>query len=368
MLVLTTPVNVLTHTNHATVSPSASNNARLLAERYVPIQTVGVGSTASVTLALDAVTHGKVALKTVSKTKMSRRKVMQEINVQASVSQHPYIATLHDAIETDDAYTLVEEYMPNGDLFDVIKPDLGMPEENAMQYARQLISAIEYMHRCRTAHRDIKPENVCLAADNTSRLIDFGHAAFLQDCKQDDYIGTVPYMAYELLADNANGGGPIDFRQTDMWAFGATLFVMCTGKFPWREATLTDKEFAHFAAGGAGPCHRARWAAFSPALNTLLRHTMCIDTHRRWTATQARAFIEEHWGDGRASHLAVTQPLGCTAHGSPRLSLVSTPPPEYMRTLTPSSGPVSPHLTTHSSSHNPFAWASNLWRPHATHA
>lgn len=72
----------------------------------------------------------------------------------------------------------------------------------------------------------------------------------LQDCRQDDYIGTVPYMAFELLL--SENRPIIDYRQTDMWAFGATVFVMCTGKFPWREATLADKEFACYATGGAG--------------------------------------------------------------------------------------------------------------------
>jgi serine/threonine protein kinase len=153
-----------------------------------------------------------------------------------------------------------------------------------MRYAREIVSAIEYMHMRNTVHRDIKPENVCLAGDDTCRLIDFGHAAFLQvliclifsavynfqvsrclsllatsanvayltsqDCRQDDYIGTVPYMAFELLLSENRPA--IDYRQTDMWAFGATIFVMCTGKFPWREATLGDKEFACYATGGAG--------------------------------------------------------------------------------------------------------------------
>jgi serine/threonine protein kinase len=49
-----------------------------------------------------------------------------------------------------------------------------------MRYAKEIISAIEYMHMCNTVHRDIKPENVCLSAEDTCRLIDFGHAAFSQ--------------------------------------------------------------------------------------------------------------------------------------------------------------------------------------------
>jgi serine/threonine protein kinase len=125
MILVSDPVNVLEGTAPHAV-PKQSSTALL--DRYIPIQAAGVGSTASVMLAYDSVTHKNVALKAVRKSKMSKRKILQEIRVQAAVSQHPFIATLHDAVETADTFTLVEEYMPNGDLFDVIKPDLGMPE------------------------------------------------------------------------------------------------------------------------------------------------------------------------------------------------------------------------------------------------
>ena len=56
-----------------------TGGALTFAERYVPVESVGVGSTASVTLAVDTITRQRVALKAVKKSKMSRRKVLQEI-------------------------------------------------------------------------------------------------------------------------------------------------------------------------------------------------------------------------------------------------------------------------------------------------
>jgi serine/threonine protein kinase len=128
MLLLSSPSDVLEGKAPLAVPKQPAS----ILDRYIPIQAVGVGSTATVTLAFDSVTHKNIALKAVKKSKMSKRKILQEISVQAAVSQHPFIATLHDAVETPDTFTLVEEYMPSGDLFDVIKPDLGMPEEQVL--------------------------------------------------------------------------------------------------------------------------------------------------------------------------------------------------------------------------------------------
>lgn len=77
MLLVSPPVNVLPCLNSNTYAGSPA--ALSFSERYVPVQSVGLGSTASVTLAVDAVTKAKVALKAVKKSKMSKRKVLQEI-------------------------------------------------------------------------------------------------------------------------------------------------------------------------------------------------------------------------------------------------------------------------------------------------
>lgn len=47
----------------------------------------------------------------------------------------------------------------------------------AMEFARQIVDALYFMHERGVVHRDLKPDNVCLAEDGTCRLIDFGHAA-----------------------------------------------------------------------------------------------------------------------------------------------------------------------------------------------
>jgi hypothetical protein len=169
-------------------------------------------------------------------------------------------------------------------------------------------------------------------------------------------------MAFELLL--SENRPCIDYRQTDMWAFGATVFVMCTGKFPWREATLGDKEFACYAAGGSGPCHRARWASFSPALNMLLRNTMCIDTHKRWSATEARVFIEQHWGSSNASTsslITVDLDNSCRCSPIPSEALgVMSPPAEHQSChVSCSAGSSHAHGSLHVPFHQPTFLHSN---------
>jgi serine/threonine protein kinase len=98
-------------------------------ERYRPQEAVvGKGSTSSVVLALDTANNSVVALKTVDKRRVSKDLIIREICAQLSVSGHPNICTLFDAVEGPENYTLVQEFLPNGDLFDVIPADLGMHE------------------------------------------------------------------------------------------------------------------------------------------------------------------------------------------------------------------------------------------------
>lgn len=98
-------------------------------ERYRPHQAVvGQGSTSSVLLAHDTMSGSVVALKTVEKRRVSKDLILREICAQLCVSGHPNICTLYDAIEGETNYTLVQEFLPNGDLFDVIPADVGMDE------------------------------------------------------------------------------------------------------------------------------------------------------------------------------------------------------------------------------------------------
>lgn len=72
------------------------------------------------------------------------------------------------------------EYAPGGELFDRIEPDVGMREDEARRYWRQLLSGLQYLHGRGVAHRDIKPENLLLDDHDNLKISDFGMATLFR--------------------------------------------------------------------------------------------------------------------------------------------------------------------------------------------
>lgn len=89
---------------------------------------------------------------------------------------HPNIATLYEAIETEDQVILVLEYVPGGSTHGFLKskPNRRMSEDDARKIYKQLINSLNYLHSKCIAHRDIKLENVMLDERRNVKLIDFG--------------------------------------------------------------------------------------------------------------------------------------------------------------------------------------------------
>ena len=93
---------------------------------------------------------------------------------------------------------------------------------------------MNYCHKKSICHRDIKAENVIIAKDNTIKIIDFGLACkFKPEEGMNRCIGTMLYMAPEIARKKQYN------EKSDMWAIGIVIFVMLTGRIPYREREPT---------------------------------------------------------------------------------------------------------------------------------
>ena len=206
---------------------------------------IGEGGMGQVYQATDTKLKRQVALKILpeafSADPERLARFQREAEVLASLN-HPNIAQIHGLEEADGVRALVLELVEGPTLADRIKQG-PLPLDEALPIAKQIAEALEAAHEAGVIHRDLKPANVKVKDDGTVKVLDFGLAKAFQPDASDPslsqsptisltaaatqmgmVIGTAAYMAPEQAK-----GLPVD-KRADIWAFGAVLFEMLTGK------------------------------------------------------------------------------------------------------------------------------------------
>jgi serine/threonine-protein kinase len=156
----------------------------------------------------------------------------QEV-AQARKVSHPNVCRIHDIGEHQDRQFLTMEYVDGEDLHSLLRRVGRLPEERAIEVARQLCAALAAVHDAELLHRDLKPANVMLDSLGKVKLTDFGLAA-LQGKVEDDGAGTLAYMAPEQLE------GRQPSVKSDLFSLGLVLYELFTGKKAFPAATREE--------------------------------------------------------------------------------------------------------------------------------
>uniref|UniRef100_A0A667Z7X2 non-specific serine/threonine protein kinase n=1 Tax=Myripristis murdjan TaxID=586833 RepID=A0A667Z7X2_9TELE len=202
---------------------------------YLIGRKLGEGSFAKVREGLHALTGEKVAVKVIDKRKAKKdsyvtKNLRREGHIQQMI-RHPNITQLLDILETENSYYLVMELCPGGNLMNRIYDKKRLDERETQKYVRQLVMAVEHLHRAGVVHRDLKIENLLLDEQDNIKLIDFG----LSNCAgilgySDPFstqCGSPAYAAPELLSRKKYG------PKVDVWSIGVNMYAMLTGTLPF---------------------------------------------------------------------------------------------------------------------------------------
>ncbi|KAG9355301.1 hypothetical protein JZ751_000139 [Albula glossodonta] len=225
---------------------------------------------------------------------------------------------LKDVFESRAEVVLIVELISGGELFDFIAAKESLSETEAIDFIKQILQGLSYMHRKNIAHFDLKPENIMLSDKDIPlpniKIIDFGLAQRLPEGGEyKSMCGTPQYIAPEVINYE-----PLSVA-SDMWSLGVITYILLSGMSPFQGET--DEE---------------------TLTNIVKMNYMFDDFHFRETTPMAKDFIQKLLVKEQSERMTAEE---CLLH--PWIKFSFTTPHTYIHSHTPppDSTPLTPPLT-----------------------
>ena len=214
-------------------------------------------------------------------------KFEREINILIK-TDHPHIIKLYDVYESERSLYLVMEQCKGGEVFHKIMERVRLKkmytEQDAANIFQQLMSSVEYCHNNGICHRDLKPENLLYLnkgdeKDNPIRVIDFGLSQIFIGRKLKTKVGTIYYIAPEVIKGKYN-------EKCDIWSAGVILYMFLSGDSPfcgYNNAVILSKILKMKYS-----FPDEKWKHISNEAKDLIRHMLTAE-NERYNAKQVLA-------------------------------------------------------------------------------
>lgn len=270
---------------------------------------LGAGGMGEVYCARDTRLNRDVALKilppSLARDPERLRRFEQESRAVAALN-HPSILAIFDVGQSDGSPFLVTELLQGESLRDLL--DRGpLPQRKVIHYGVQIADGLAAAHEKGVVHRDLKPENLFITRDGRAKILDFGLAKVVaspealaadpdltsSNTSAGVVMGTAGYMAPEQVR-----GEPVDAR-TDIFALGAVLFEMLSGKRAFRRETAAETMTA--VLRDDVPEFAGSSVQIPPALDRIIRRCLEKDPAHRFQSARDLSFAMGVLSGGESS-------------------------------------------------------------------
>ena len=212
---------------------------------------------ANVYLAADQELGRRVAIKILDDRHARDEQFVERFRREAQNAaglSHPSIVSIYDRGDSEGTYYIAMEYVEGRTLKELLVARGPSPLGIAIDYTRQILSALRFAHRNGIVHRDIKPHNVIVDGEGRVKVMDFGIAragAASQMTEAGSIIGTAQYLSPEQAR-----GAPVD-QTSDLYSTGIVLYELLTGSVPFTGETPVEIAMKHLSQAPVAPsAHR----------------------------------------------------------------------------------------------------------------
>jgi serine/threonine protein kinase len=260
----------------------------LLDGRFRIVEMINRGGMATVFKAEDLQDHGQPVGIKVPHAKYatglgawSRSEREEEIGSQLS---HPAVLRYVSVPGRPRGSYIVTEYLQGETLADRLKRNRPLPEPEALDIARRVAEALQFLHEHGVVHYDLKPGNVILCADGSIRLLDFGLAQPVETRRFSLHattpaMGTTAYIAPEQL--QGKHGRP----SADIYGLGAMLYEMLTATAPFPDDDPTNTGSQRLTGDPVAP--RKLNSTISPQAEEIVLRALQRDPSHRYPSAAA---------------------------------------------------------------------------------
>lgn len=193
--------------------------------RFEKLKEIGKGAFGTVYIGRNTKSGELIAIKEMAVEDCGELEV--EYRLLEGIGSHPNVVEVIGYEVGKRHARLFLEWVAGGSLADVLKMRRISEEGLLANYVRQILLGLQFLHDNNILHRDIKPRNILVTHKGELKLTDFGLSRHLASIgQQTRCCGTPVYMSPECMDGRFSVG-------SDIWAVGATMTEMITGRLPW---------------------------------------------------------------------------------------------------------------------------------------